>query len=89
MYRIALAVILGIAPLLIAYGQFRALPGHESASLDLMGSVRDALIVCVTVDASELCPIPLDYLSQANTLPNATTIIFLVAAKFAMLLAFA
>jgi hypothetical protein len=88
MYRIALAVILGIAPLLIAYGQFQALPGHESASLDLMGSVRDALIVCA-VDASELCPIPLDYLSQANTLPNATTIFFLVAAKFAVLLAFA
>jgi hypothetical protein len=89
MYRIALALILGIAPLLIAYGQFRALPGHESASLDLMGGVRDALIVCVTVDASELCPIPFDYLSQANALPTATTIIFLVAAKFAMLLAFA
>jgi hypothetical protein len=87
MYRIAMALMLGITSLLIAYGQFRALPGHESGSLDLMGSVRDALIVCVTVDASELCPIPLDYLSQANTLPNTTNIIFLVAAKFAVHLA--
>jgi hypothetical protein len=72
---------------LIAYGQFRALPGQEN-SLDLTATVRDALIVCVSLDASELCPFPLNYLSQANTLPNATTIIFLVAAKFAMLLAF-
>ena len=87
MYRGALSVMLGAASLLIAYVQFRALPGHESGSLDLMGSVRDALIVCVTVDASELCPIPFDYLSQANTLPNTTNIIFLVAAKFAVHLA--
>jgi hypothetical protein len=88
MHRIALGVMLGIAPLLIAYVQFRALPGQEN-SLDLTATVRDALIVCVSMDASELCPFPLDYLSHANTLPNATTIILLVAAKFAMLLAFA
>ena len=88
MYRIALGVMLGISSLLVAYVQFRALPGHEN-SLDLTATVRDALIVCVSSDTSELCPFPLDYLSQANTLPNATTIIFLVAAKFAMLLAFA
>jgi hypothetical protein len=88
MYRIALGVMLGIASLLVAYGQFRALPGQEN-SLDLTATVRDALIVCVSIDASELCPFPFDYLSQANTLPNATTIILLVAAKFAMLLAFA
>ena len=88
MYRIALGVMLGISSLLIAYVQFRALPGQEN-SLDLTATVRDALIVCVSIDASELCPFPLDYLSQANTLPNATTIILLVAAKFAVLLAFA
>jgi hypothetical protein len=46
---------LGIASMLIAYGQFRALPGHESGSLYLAETIRDALIVCVTVDASELC----------------------------------
>jgi hypothetical protein len=88
MYRIALCVMLGISALLIAYVQFRALPGQEN-SLDLTATVRDALIVCVSIDASELCPFPLDYLSQVNTLPNATTIILLVAAKFAMVLAFA
>jgi hypothetical protein len=88
MYRIALGVTLGISSLLIAYVQFRALPGQAN-SLDLPATVREALIVCVSIDASELCPFPLDYLSQANTLPNATTIILLVAAKFAMLLAFA
>jgi hypothetical protein len=88
MYRIALGVMLGISSLLIAYVQFRALPGQAN-SLDLPATVREALIVCVSIDASELCPFPLDYLSQANTLPNATTIILLVAAKFAMLLAFA
>jgi hypothetical protein len=88
MYRIAMGVMLGMSSLLIAYVQFRALPGQEN-SLDLTATVRDALIVCVSIDASELCPFPLDYLSQANTLPNATTIILLVAAKFAMLLAFA
>jgi hypothetical protein len=88
MYRIALGVMLGIASLSIAYVQFRALPGQEN-SLDLTATVRDALVVCVSIDASELCPSPLDYLSQADTLPNATTIILLVAAKFAMLLAFA
>jgi hypothetical protein len=88
MYRIALGVMLGIAPLLIAYVQFRALPGQENG-LDLTATIREALNVCVSIDASELCPFPLDYLSQANTLPNAITIILLVAAKFAMLLAFA
>ena len=88
MYRIALGVMLGISSLLIAYVQFRALPGQAN-SLDLPATVREALIVCVSIDASELCPFPLDYLSQANTLPNATTIILLIAAKFAMLLAFA
>jgi hypothetical protein len=88
MYRIALGVMLGISSLLIANVQFRALPGQAN-SLDLPATVREALIVCVSIDASELCPFPLDYLSQANTLPNATTIILLVAAKFAMLLAFA
>jgi hypothetical protein len=88
MYRIAMGVMLGMSSLLIAYVQFRALPGQEN-SLDLTATVRDALIVCVSIDASELCPFPLDYLSQPNALPNATTIILLVAAKFAMLLAFA
>jgi hypothetical protein len=88
MYRIALGVMLGISSLLIANVQFRALPGQAN-SLDLPATVREALIVCVSIDASELCPFPLNYLSQANTLPNATTIIFVVAAKFAMLLAFA
>jgi len=88
MYRIALGVMLGISSLLIANVQFRALPGQAN-SLDLPATVREALIVCVSIDASELCPFPLDYLSQANTLPNATTIILLIAAKFAMLLAFA
>jgi hypothetical protein len=59
MYRIALGVMLGISSLLIAYGQFRALPGQEN-SLDLTATVRDALIVCVSSDTSELCPFPLN-----------------------------
>jgi hypothetical protein len=57
MYRIALGVMLGISSLLIAYVQFRALPGQAN-SLDLPATVREALIVCVSIDASELCPFP-------------------------------
>ena len=87
MHRIALSVMLGTASMLVAYVQFRALPGQEN-NLDLTATLHEALIVCRSIDASELCPLPLDYLRQANTLPNATTIIFLVAAKFAMVLAF-
>ena len=86
MYRGALSVMLGAASLLIAYVQFRALPGQED-NLDVTAILREALIVCGSIDGGELCPFPLDYLSQANTLPNTTNIIFLVAAKFAVHLA--
>jgi hypothetical protein len=63
MYRIAMAVMLGATSLLVAYGQFQALPGHESRSRDLTETVREALIVCVSVD-TEPCPLPIDYLKQ-------------------------
>jgi hypothetical protein len=88
MYRIAMALMLGITSLLIAYGQFRALPGHEIGSLDLTETVRDALIICVSVDASELCPLPLDYLKQADTLHDSTTLILLAAVRFVVFVAF-
>ena len=81
MYRVALGVMLGTSSLLIAYGQFRALPGQED-SLDLTATVRDALIVCISIDASERCLIPLDYLSQAFG-PY-----FLAAVRFAVFMAF-
>jgi hypothetical protein len=84
MYRGALSDMLGAASLLIAYVQFRALPGQED-NLDVTAILREALIVCGSIDGGELCPFPLDYLSQASTLSDVTTI-FLVAARFAMLL---
>jgi len=89
MYRIAMAVMLGIAPLLIAYGQFQGLPGHQSGSFGLTETVRDALIVCVSIDASDLCPFPFDYLSQSGTLHDTTTLVLLAAARFVVFLAFA
>ena len=89
MYRIAMAVMLGIAPLLIAYGQFRALPGHESGAFYLMEAIRDALIVCSTTDANDLCPFPLNYFSDASSLLDATTLIFVVAARLVILIALA
>jgi hypothetical protein len=84
MYRSALSVMLGAASLLIAYVQFRALPGQED-NLDVTAILREALIVCGSIDGGELCPFPLDYLSQASTFSDVTTIL-LVAARFAMLL---
>jgi hypothetical protein len=88
-YRIAMTLMLGIASLFIAYGQFRALPGHEGGSLDLTEAFRDALIVCVSIDASELCPFPLNYLSQGGTLQDATTLVLWAAARFVVFIAFA
>jgi hypothetical protein len=87
MYRIAMAVMLGATSLLVAYGQFQALPGHESGSRDLTETVRDALIVCVSVD-TELCPLPIDYLKQANTFHNSTTLMLLAAVRFVVFVAF-
>jgi hypothetical protein len=86
MYRVALSVMLGTVSMLVTYVQFRALPGQEN-NLDLTTTLREALIVCGSIDGRGLCPFPLDYLSQVNTLPGAT-IIFLIAVKFAVLLTF-
>ena len=84
MYRIALSVTLGAASMLVAYVQFRALPGQAN-NLDLPATLREALIDCSSIHGSALCPFPLDYMSQVITLPDAT-IILLIAAKSALLL---
>jgi hypothetical protein len=82
MYRGALSVMLGVVSLLVAYVQFRSLPGQVD-SLDVTPILREVLIVCRSIDEGELWPFPLDYLSQASTLSDVT-IILLVAAKFAV-----
>ena len=94
MYRVALALMLGMACFLVAYGQFSGLPGHVDASPRSLAAAhsRGALVACnisFTPDAGELCPLSRDYMSQVSAIPDATTLILLVAARFAILLAFA
>ena len=89
MYRVALALMLGMSCFLVAYGQFRGLPGHADGSPSLAAIIQEALVACISSDVSELCPLSRDYMSQVSAIPDATTLILLVAARFAILLAFA
>ena len=89
MYRVALALILGMACFLVAHEQFSGLPGHVDDSPSLAAVIQEALVACISSDAGELCPLSRDYMSQVSAIPDATTLILLVAAKFAILLAFA
>ena len=89
MYRVALALILGLACFLVAYGQFSGLPGHVDDSPSLAAVIQEALVACISGDAGELCSLARDYMSQVSGIPDATTLILLVAARFAMLVAFA
>ena len=89
MCRVALALMLGIACFLVAYGQFRGLPGHVEDSPSVAVFIQETLVACISSEASELCPFSRDYMSQIGAIPDATTLILLVAAKFAMLVAFA
>jgi hypothetical protein len=89
MYRLALALVLGMALLLVTYGQFMGLPGHVDDSPSLAAVIQEALVACISSDAGELCPLSRDYMSQVSAIRDATTLILLVAAKFAILLAFA
>ena len=50
MYRVALSVMLGTVSMLVAYVQFRALPGQENY-LDLTTTLREALIVCGSIES--------------------------------------
>ena len=89
MYRVALALMLGMACFLVAYGQFSGLPGHVDASPSLAAVIQEALVACISSDAGELCSLARDYMSQVSAIPDATTLILVVAARFAMLVAFA
>jgi hypothetical protein len=51
--------------------------------------IQEALFACISSDASELCPLSRDYMSQVSAIPDATTLVLLVAARFAILVAFA
>jgi hypothetical protein len=88
MYRVALALMLGMACLLVAYGQFNGLPGHVDDSRRLAAVMQEALAAYISSDAGELCPFSRDYMSQVSAIPDATTLILLVAARFAILVAF-
>ena len=89
MYRVALALTLGMALLLVAYGQFKGLPGHADDSPSLAAVIQEALVACMSSDAGELCPLSRDYMSQVSAIPDATTLILLIAARFAIVAAFA
>ncbi len=89
MYRVASALMLGMACFLVAYGQFSGLPGHVDGSPSLAAVIQEALVACISSDASELCPLSRDYLSQVSAISDATTLVLLVAARFAILVAFA
>jgi hypothetical protein len=78
-----------MACFLVAYGQFNGLAGHVDDSPSLAAVVQEALVACISSDAAELCPFSRDYMSQVSAIPDATTLILLVAAKFAILVAFA
>jgi len=88
MYRVALAVMMGVACLLVAYGQFRGLPGRADDGPGLTVAIRQALASCVSNDASELCPFPFDYVSQANPLPDTAALLW-AATRFVILWALA
>jgi hypothetical protein len=51
MYRVALALMLGMACFLVAYGQFSGLPGHVDASPSLAAVIQEALVACISSDA--------------------------------------
>jgi hypothetical protein len=87
MYRVGLALMFGMALLLVAYGQFKGLPGHVDDSPSFV--IQQALVACMSSDAGELCPLSRDYMSQVSAIPDATTLILLIAARFAILVAFA
>jgi hypothetical protein len=89
MHRVGLALMLGMALLLVAYGQFKALPGQVDDSPSLAAVIQEALVACTSSDAGELCPLSRDYMSKVSAIPDATTLFLLVAARFAILLAFA
>jgi hypothetical protein len=76
---------LGIALSLITYSQFRALPGQQRDSIDLTTSAHDFLAACISDDTTEVCPFPLNYMGQVNTLPDAAAL-FLVVARFVIFL---
>ena len=80
---------LGMACLHFAYGQFNSLAGQEDDSPSLAAVLQEALPACVSSDAGELCPLSRDYMSQVSAIPDATTLILLIAARFAILVAFA
>ena len=48
MYRVALALTLGMALLLVAYGQFKGLPGHVDDSPSLAAVIQEALVACTS-----------------------------------------
>jgi hypothetical protein len=50
--------------------------------------MQEALAAYISSDAGELCPFSRDYMSQVSAIPDATTLILLVAARFAILVAF-
>jgi hypothetical protein len=89
MYRVGLALMLGMALLLVAYGQFKGLPGYVDDSPSFAAVIQEALVACMSSDAGELCPLSHDYMSQVSAIPDATTLIILIAARFAILVAFA
>jgi hypothetical protein len=47
MYRVTLALMLGTACLLVAYGQFNGLPGHVDDSRSLAAVMQEALAACI------------------------------------------
>jgi hypothetical protein len=89
MYRVVLALMLGMSCFLVAYEQFSGLPGHVHDSPSLAAAIRETLVACISSDASELCPLSRDYMSQVSAIPDATTLVLVVAARFAILVAFA
>jgi hypothetical protein len=80
---------LGMACFLVAYGQFSGLPGHVDASPSLAAVIQEALVACISSDAGELCSLARAYVSQVSAIPDATTLVLVVAARFAILVAFA
>jgi len=66
-YRVALALMLGMALFLVAYGQFNGLPGHVDDSPSLAAVLQEALAACVSSDAGELCSFSRDYRLRAVT----------------------
>ena len=66
MYRVTLALMLGTACLLVAYGQFNGLPVHVDDSRSLAAVMQEALAACISSEAGELCPFSRDYMSPSQ-----------------------